>query len=209
MVAIKDKTTAKEKKQKKETPSYLIYEWLNGVPVYYRDFKKVLSGELKFEEIMAYGSLKWLLITILKDYLQPFLGKNFILMSGEGGLHVGHKSNPSLDFAIVSRKGLSFKNTQNKYLSYPPEVVIEVDTKADFESLPITSGSYYMSKTQMLIDFGVKEVVWIYTKPQKVVVARPNQPWITVNWVDEIEILGHSFSIQKVIDLFETANEQQ
>jgi len=212
MIAVTQQSQVKKKapakKKPAEIPEYLIYEWLDGIPVYYRGYKKVLSGDQKFEEIMAYGNLQWLLLTILKDYLQPFLGKNFILMSGEGGLHVKYKSNPSLDFAIVSRKGVSLKNAQNKYLTNPPEVVIEVDTKADFESLPLSVGGYYLSKTQALLDFGVKEVIWVYTEPQKVVVARPNQPWETVNWADEIEILGHRFSIQKAIDLFEAANEQ-
>ncbi|MEZ4963558.1 MAG: hypothetical protein R2830_27290 [Saprospiraceae bacterium] len=50
------------------------------------------------------------------------------------------------------------------------------------------------------MDFGVQELIWIFTQVEKVMIARPNQPWLTVDWTDEIEVLGHRFTIQQVID---------
>ena len=58
-----------------EVPAFLVYETLDGIPVLYKGWQNVLSKKQKFEEIMAYGGLQWLLITMLKDYLQPILGK--------------------------------------------------------------------------------------------------------------------------------------
>jgi hypothetical protein len=56
--------------------------------------------------------------------------------------------------------------------------------------------TYYTPKTQLLLDFGVEQVFWIFTDSQKVMVAQLHQPWIIVNWTDEVEVLGHRFSIQ-------------
>ena len=208
MVATEKKPAGKGKKEAKEViPPYLIYETLDGIPVYYKGYREVLGKTKTFEEIMAYGDLQWLLINILKDYLQPLFGKKYWVLSGEGGLHISHKSNPSLDFVIIPKSALSFKKVKNKYLDTPPTIVIEVDTKADFEALPLSPGDYYMTKTKLLLDFGVKEVVWVFTGVEKVMVAQPNQPWLTVDWKDEIEVMGHRFSIEKIIKESEAASE--
>ncbi len=195
--------TIKEKKRKKkqpEVPAYLVYETLDGMPVYYQGYKNVISGKQTSEEIMGYGALQWLIINLLKDYFQPIFGKTHWILSGEGGLHVSHKTNPSLDFVILPKSAFSLKTAKNKYIETPPRVVIEVDTKADFEALPLSPGSYYIKKTELLLNFGVEEVIWIFTQVEKVMVARPNQPWLIVDWKDEIEVLGHRFSIQQMID---------
>ncbi|NJK82921.1 MAG: hypothetical protein HC912_03010 [Saprospiraceae bacterium] len=72
-----------------------------------------------------------------------------------------------------------------------------MDTKADPDTFSKTS--YYMPKTQMLLDFGVEQVLWLYTDTEKVMVAQPNQPWWIVNWTNEIEVLGQKFTIQQII----------
>ncbi|MCF8443167.1 MAG: Uma2 family endonuclease [Saprospiraceae bacterium] len=213
MVAITGKLQKREgassKKKPSEIPDHLIYEWLDGIPVYYREYKKVLSGELKFEEIMGYGSLQWYFVNLMKDYFQPIFGKTHWVWTGEGGLHVKHKSNPSLDFVILRKSDFSPKTAENKYLDKPPRVVIEIDTKADFSELPYSESEYYITKTEVLLGFGVEEVMWIFTTNQKVMVARLNQPWLTVNWTDEIEIMEHRFTLQSMMDSFELENEQK
>ena len=196
---VTEKTTVPPKEEKK-IPSYLIYETIDGVPVYYRGYKNVLTKKQTLEEIMAYGGLQIFLINLLKDYFQPIFGKTHWVWSGEAGVHVSHGSNPSLDFIILPKKFFSYKNTKSKYLDSPPTVVIEVDTKAEFEDLPFSEAEYYLTKTQALLDFGVQEVVWIFTKNEKIMVARPAQPWLTTNWKDEISIMNHKFSLQRIID---------
>ena len=79
-----------------------------------------------------------------------------------------------------------------------------MDTKADFVAYPFAQGDYYLGKTKILLEFGVKEVVWIFTNEEKVMVARPNQPWFMVDWKDEIEIMGHRFTINQVIESSES-----
>jgi Uma2 family endonuclease len=196
MVSVK---TGPKKEEKQVVPDYLIYEMLNGIPVYYRGYKDVLNKTKTLEEIMAYRDLPWFIINLLKDYFQPIFGKKYWVWSGEGGLHVGHRSNPSLDFVILPKSAFSYKKAKNKYIDTPPLVVIEVDTKADIEDLPFTGTEYVQKKNQELIDFGVAEVVWFFTQTEKVMVARPNQPWLTVDWKDTIEIMSHPFSLQNII----------
>jgi len=197
MVAAK---TDKRKNKKQVVPDYLIYEKLDGTPVYYRGYKNVLQGKQTPAEIMGYGYLQALLLTYIKDYLQPIIGKEMLIIQGETGLHVGHKSNPSLDLCIYPKKEVSIKKATNTYLDIAPTVVVEVDTKADVIAFEEMKGNnYFLTKTQNLLDFGTKEMIWIFTKDQKVMVARPNQPWLTVDWKDEIEILGHRCSIHQII----------
>ncbi len=191
-----------------EVPPYLVYEMLNGVPVFYRGWQNVISKKQKFEEIMAYGILQALLLTMLKDYLQPLFGQHFWIIQGELGLHIERKTNPSLDLCIFPKKSISFNELTNNYTNIPPKIVIEVDTKADTVAFEENEkGNYYLLKTQQLLDFGTEQVIWIHTEFKKVIVAKPNQPWLTVNWTDEIEVMGHRFTIQNMIDSFEP-NEQ-
>ena len=198
MVAVESKTK-KEKTQ--VVPDYLIYEMLDGIPVYYHGYKDVLNGTKNLEEIMAYGDYQAILLTFIRDYLIALLGKEFFIIQGETGVHTEHRSNPSLDLCVFARREISLKKAKNKYFTIPPSVVIEVDTKADVQAFESVKGNnYYIAKTKKLLEFGVREVIWIFTSDKKVTVARPGKPWLTVDWTDEIKIMGHQFSIKKIIE---------
>lgn len=55
-------------------------------------------------------------------------------------------------------------------------------------------------KIQKLLDFGVEEVVWFFTNAKKVLVAKQNQQWITVNWSDDIQILSYQLNIEQLFE---------
>ncbi len=179
-------------------PSYLIYEQLDGIPVYYNGYKAVLNKTKTFEDIIGYGELQWLILNTLGDYLKEHLPKTYKVLTGEGGLHLGHKKNLSLDMSIFLKKQLSYKTLKNKYTKKIPQVVIEVDTKADPDVFQ--KSNYYTVKTQQLLDFGVPMVVWLFTDSEKVTIATNNEPWLTLNWADKITVLDHTFSIQKILE---------
>ena len=85
----------------------------------------------------------------------------------------------------------------------PPEIVIEVDTKADLSDDNF-SMSYYQKKTDQLLDFGVKKVIWIYTETEKIMVAEPEKPWQTYSWNTEIQVLENaSINIAQILDDFQ------
>ncbi len=53
-----------------------------------------------------------------------------------------------------------------------------------------------MKKTQKLLDFGTKQVVWIFTDPRKVMTATKDEPWLTVNWNHPITVLKQEFTLE-------------
>jgi Uma2 family endonuclease len=179
-------------------PSYLVYEIMDGKPVYYQNYKKVLRNTIQKEKIMGYGLLQWVIINLLTKYFNQNLSNNYFVLGGEGGIHLSNKDNLSLDFAVFETAQLNFLALQNKYIDIPPKLVIEVDTKAETESVKDTN--YYTRKTQKLLDFGVSEVIWIFTETHKIWLARPNQAWLIINWNDDLEALGIPLNLQQLLD---------
>lgn len=56
----------------------LVYEVLDGRPLYYRGYEDVLSGKKSPEEIMGSSSLQWVLASY--DYNDSSVGCNEILV---------------------------------------------------------------------------------------------------------------------------------
>ena len=179
-------------------PDYLIYEIIDGIPLYYAGYEQVLKNKKTLEDIMGYGSLQWVLLTLIADKLRPLIGERYRVLQGEGGLHLSSRLNFSLDLAIFEQSHLSFERLQNKYFDIPPKVIVEVDTKAHLPEFTIPN--YYQRKTQRLLEFGVEQVVWVFTDPRKITTARNDGPWLTVNWHDDVEVMGHRVNLQALVD---------
>ena len=62
--------------------------------------------------------------------------------------------NQDFSLSIVEKEKLDESDKTSKYLRKAPEVVIEVDTKAEAEE-STDSMSYVHEKTDQLLDFGV------------------------------------------------------
>ncbi len=185
------------KAQSKIIPEYLIYEMDSGKPIYYHGYQDVLDGKKSLEEIMADGNLQALLKGLIITLLNNLLPKKFIATVGEQGLSLAKKSWRAADIAIFKKKNFVFTT---EYSKLPPEVVIEIDTKAHIEAGK-TDVNYYNRKTQQLLDFGVKKVIWIFTGEQKIMVAEADQDWITSNWDKTIAIMDNiAINIQEIID---------
>ena len=185
-------------KKAKLVPDYLIYETIEGIPLYYAGYTEVLKNQKTLEDIMGYGSLQWVLLTLIADTLRPLITEQYRILQGEGGLHLSGRSNLSLDLAIYEQRQLSFEKLQNRYFDIPPKVVIEVDTKAHLPEFKVPN--YYQRKTQLLLDFGVEQVVWVFTEPRKITTARNEGPWLTVNWHDDVEVMGQPLNLQAMVD---------
>ena len=179
-------------------PPFLIYEQLDGMNIYYNGYKDVLNKTKTLEDIMGYGELQWYILNTLGDFLKANLDKKYKVLVGEGGLHLGHKKNLSIDMSIYLKSQLNYKKLKNKYTKKIPKVVVEVDTKADPEVFNLTN--YYTLKTQRLLDYGVPLVVWLFTDTEKVTLATNQAPWITVNWRDTITVLDLSFEIETILE---------
>ena len=133
------------------------------------------------------------IITKLVILLGINLSKKFKVLTNEVGLQFSTNSWRSADIAILEKEKIKDQTNLNKYLEIAPDVVIEIDIKASLSEIQNTSG-YFHKKTDQLLDFGVKKVVWIFTDSQKVMIAEKNRPWQTFNWglpfkiIEKIEV---------------------
>jgi Uma2 family endonuclease len=188
----------KKPRKPKAVPEYLIYEEFDGIPLYYAGYEQVLKNKKTLEDIMGYGSLQAFILGLLNRFFCSKLGETFWVLPGEIGLHLSAKRNLSCDMVIFEAQQLNVRQLENKYFDFPPKVIIEVDTKAHQPELTIPN--YYQRKTQRLLDFGVEQVVWVFTDPRKIMVAQNVGPWLTVNWNENVEVMGHTLKLQSLVD---------
>jgi Uma2 family endonuclease len=169
-------------------PRALVYEEDAGKPIYYRGYKKVLTGQSTLEEIMGSSVLQSHLVSQLFLFLSQRLDlQQYQILISELGLQLDTKSTRSCDLAVYEKETFKTLTDEKKYASVPPKIIFEVDLKAALEDS--NPQGYINQKIQQLLDWGVEKVCWIETDSRKVLVATPNAPWLIVNWTDEIELL--------------------
>jgi Uma2 family endonuclease len=180
-----------KKIKKRKVPKELIYEMRYGKPIYYRDYDKVLEGEKTLEEVMGSSKLQVFIISVILDFLFKTLNsKNYIIATNEAGFQWAPRTWRNLDIAIFDRKKLLEEGINNEYAKTPPEIVIEIDTKADLRKYGDFM-NYQREKTQDLLDAGVKKVIWYTTFDKKVMLAEKDKPWIITDWNYEVEIVDN------------------
>ena len=170
----------------------LTYERRGKRPIYYRDYKRVLSGELPLEAVMGSGFLQAFVIEIILRFLMQRLDpKRYAIFTNEVGFKLPWGGWYNLDIAIWEREKIKQLFPQKGYIDMPPKVVIEVDTKVDLEDFEKRFGqSYINAKTEDLLKAGVERVIWVQTDPKKVLVAtKGKQPWVVANWDYPFEVL--------------------
>jgi Uma2 family endonuclease len=182
-------------------PESLIYEEIDGQPIYYRGYREVLSNQKALEDIMGCSDVQGVIVSTILEYLyQNVSSKEYKIITNEIGLHLERKNNLPSDIALYDKAVLQKTPLKNKYFEIPPRAVIEIDTKADTSSFN-TAADYYHTKTNKLFGFGVQEVIWIYTQTKKVMVARPQQDWIIQDWSKPVTLLGrYAFSIADLVE---------
>lgn len=191
MISAEKKSIRKQRK----VPPYLVYELMDGKPIYYRGYKSVLNKTKKFEDIMGSSALQGLLVSFIASILHRFLHEEeYWIMLNETGLHLDHRNNLAGDILVYEKSRLNASDITNHYSQVPANIVIEVDTKADLSIL--TFQEYLKLKTTKLHAFGVDKVIWIMTATRQVIVALPNEDWLIIDWNKDIEIMkGVSFNI--------------
>jgi hypothetical protein len=173
----------------KKIPSALIYEIIDGKPIYYKGYREVIAGTKTIEEVMGASTLQNFIIQyILRILFRKLDEKAFHILTNEQGLHVSLRSNFSADIA------------DKHYALVPPKIQIEVDIDADLESFE-TPDAYIYAKTEKLLDFGVEKMIWIMSESKRVLVAtKGEEDWQVINWNKEIEIIDSiSFNIGKYL----------
>lgn len=180
-------------------PSSLIYEVLNGRPLYYRGYKEVLEKNLNPESVMGSSSLQSLLVSLIELHLGISLDrKKYFPMTNEAGVHLDLNDNLSCDIAVYEKGTFDITT---KYFSTPPKIVIEVDIKIDLSEFDGLEYEYVAEKTQRLFDFGVERVLWVLSKSRRVFVAVPNQDWIFTQWSNDIPVMDDCIlNVKRLLD---------
>ncbi len=182
----KEKTT-----KRKRVPKELIYEMRHGSPIYYRDYDKVISGEKTLEEVMGSSKIQWMIIYLIFSYLiEKIDRRKYVLATNEAGFQWAPRTWRNLDIAIFDKKKLLKEGLDKKYAKTPPEIVIEIDTKADLRKYGDML-SYMKEKTQDLLDADVKKVIWYTTDDKKVMVAEKGKRWFITDWNDTINVMDN------------------
>lgn len=180
----------------KQIPKELIYEMDNGIPIYYSGYRDYLSGKKPAEALMGSSILQSLVISKLVQYLNNLLTNNFLVLTNELGVRFSKGNWRAADIAIVEKARIKVINEQ--YIQVPPNVVFEIDTKAALEDYD-NPNDYYALKTKRYLDFGVDQVIWIYTKKRSIEVST-SMGKETFIWNDEVVFLDkHSFCLMDIM----------
>lgn len=191
--------TVKKTRKKKapKVPDYLIYEITSaGKPIYYKGYKDVLNKTRTFEEVIMESKLQSGLKAAISALLYFVLQKmGFQLATGELGINLSEGGKRGADMAVFKSENWTW---DAKFSDLPPEVVIEIDVQAEMEDQ--IEMDYVSGKIKDYLAFGVKKVIWIFTKERLVFVATAQLPWLTYDWSAEIEVMeGVGFRLEDLV----------
>lgn len=178
-----------KKTKKRAIPESLVYEYLDGKPIYRKGYKDVLNKKKKLEEIMGTSGLQsyilWYLLQVLAKKLDT---KKYVALPNEIGTHIAHRENPASDIGIFEKSVLTPNRVTTKYVDVPAKIFIEVDIRAAVEDLGETG--YINLKTRKLLDFGAEKVIWILSEIQQIIVAEKGaKNWLWMDWNESVELL--------------------
>ncbi len=201
---------APPRRKRRRVPKALIYEMRHGRPIYYRDYEKVLAGELPLEAVMGSSAIQWKIIMVILQFLLQALDlRQYEVATNEVGFRIAPRSWRSLDIAIFDKEAVRPYWQEDKWVDVPPLVAIEVDTKASLQHYG-DFFSYVLEKTQDLLDAGVKRVVWVSTKDRKVLVAEPGKRWYITSWDDPVEVWdGVEMNLQLLLEQADVVLEEK
>jgi UDP-2,3-diacylglucosamine pyrophosphatase LpxH len=190
MIASKVAPYMRHRPKPRNVPDYLIYEIMDGKPIYYRGFRDVLAGKKQAEEIMGSSLLQSYIVTYLTSKIINFLDEDlFTVLAHEAGIHLDKSNNLAGDILIFNNEILTPDKIDIYYSDVPAKIVIEVDITADTHEFG-TIDSYMYKKTKKLHDFGVERVIWINTADRMILIAdKTKDSWIVQDWNKDIEIL--------------------
>jgi hypothetical protein len=191
MIALKTPPQFRRKLPPKGVPEALIYEIMDGQPIYYRGYEAVLSGEKQPEEIMGRSSLQAFIIDyLLRTIYATLPEEDWVVLTNELGLHLNRRNNLSGDICLYERATFPFERVSNKYADFPPNIAIEMDTKADLQGFS-SFEEYASRKTRKLHNWGTEKVIWVVSWMRHVWIAEKDQPqWTIHDWNQEIPLLG-------------------
>jgi len=184
-------------KENKKLLKELIYEEVNGKPIYYKNYKLVIKGKKTLEEVMASSGLHALILETIRDYLKKMLKKDYIILTGEVGVKTisGYRA---LDIGIFDFDKIKPYLNRDKILPICPIIAIEIDTKAQLKEDEYMN--YIYDKANDLLNSGTEKVIWILTKPKIILIAQKEKSWEIKKWNDDIEVMENiKFNLNRLL----------
>jgi hypothetical protein len=168
-------------------PAALVFEELDGRPLYYRGYKEVLANKKSSEEIMGSSFIQALIVTIVASFVKETLrGKPYWVVSNEAGLHMSPGNNLSNDVAVFDKASIKDVFSEN-YADVAPKIAIEVDTKIEADQFPNPT-DYIFRKSEKLIEFGTERVIWILTSSRKIMMTDRTNKWSIHEWSESLPV---------------------
>ncbi len=200
MIATKSPRKSLPRIPAKKISAALIYEIIDGKPIYYKGYREVIAGTKTTGEVIGKSSLRGVIMEhILRKLFNSCFENKYRFLTNRLVIHCDKRSNFSADIAIFDAQKLPVKSVDELYISIPPKIQIEVDIDADMESFD-TPDAYIYAKTDKLLEFGVEKVIWLMSKSKKILVATKDENWQVIDWNKDIEIIeGLSFNISKYL----------
>ncbi len=188
-------TTFRPRKTRR-IPEALVYEVMDGRPLYRKGYKSVLSKSKTLEDIMGSCTLQSEIHMYVNALLFAHLGiEQYAIYSNEAGLHIGKGNDLAGDIFVYDARQMSGKKIGKHYSDIPPLLAFEIDIEADLEAM--SEMGYISRKIEKMLQFGVKKVFWISTEAERVLVAEAGSDWQTISWSKDIEIMpGLSMNIR-------------
>ncbi len=173
-----------------DIPEHLVYEEWDGVPILYRDIHEYAPDTDNLNQLEMGSSVFQSLIIeyILGELYTQLDRKRYAIITNEAGLQLGYRNTLSNDIALVERSRIPNKRSV-QYATVPPNVVIEVDVKADYEKDFRSFDEYMHQKTQKLLAFGVEKVIWVLSADEQEVRVSTSVGSATYNWKDSVMVL--------------------
>ncbi|MCF0054464.1 hypothetical protein [Dyadobacter sp. CY356] len=107
-------------------PSELIFEEIDGRPLFYKGYKRVLEGKKEPESIMGSSFIQSLIVSIVCAYLKEILtGFPYWVVSNEVGLHISDGNNLANDIAVFD-KGAIIDVFSENYVSVAPRMQLKL-----------------------------------------------------------------------------------
>lgn len=188
--------------QTEDVPDYLMKEEIEGIKFYYKGYKDVLNKLKNREDIGGSSSLQALIISYILELLfEDKIKDKYRRFTNESGNHLTHRSNMQFDIAIYEKALLTGDKITRKYVQgIPPAMVIEIDLDVELEGTGMKSSKEFLKfRTKNLLKYGVQRVLWILTKPKKVLIAQGDS-YEFLDWDNDIELLeGIHFNIAKYL----------
>lgn len=177
------------RKSRRKIPDTLVYEIMDGQPIYYKGYKSVLNKSKKIDDILGCSSLQ---AEIISYFLELFFlnidMRLYRIYTNEIGLHINKGNNLSGDICIFKKAEMTADKIDNHYVDIPAELQLEIDIKGEIAD---TKQQKYMAdKTNKLLQFGTKKVIWILTDSHQVMIAEKDKDWLIFNWDKAFETIN-------------------